>query len=406
MNKSFLTKLDFALLSTVLILLTIGLIAVYSATYSPDIENNSYFEKQLTFAVFGLILLLVTSFMPFRVIQKMSYPLYIISIILLILVMFFGVRGFGAERWLSIGPLKLQPSEFAKIATVLAVARYLSTREANVNRFKYLAGTSAIILLPFVLIVQQPDLGTSLVFLVILIPLVYWAGLSWFALFVILFPLATVLLSFNFYTFLIWMAVVLFILLLSKRSIYISVAVFLIHISVGMITPALWGQLKPYQQQRILTFANPEADPKGAGYQIIQSQVAIGSGGIWGKGFLEGSQTHLKFLPAQHTDFIFSVIGEEWGFTGIVFVLSIFLVLLLYMLHLGTIVRSKYSSIVIIGVMTILFFHIFINIGMTAGLAPVTGLPLPFISYGGSFLISTLLMIGIVMNLSVNRYLD
>ena len=194
------------------------------------------------------------------------------------------------------------------------------------------------------------------------------------------------------------------VLIVSHRKPVILIGIFLLHIIVGLITPVLWAQLKPYQQQRILTFANPEADPQGAGYQIIQSKVAIGSGGIWGKGFLDGTQTQLRFLPAQHTDFIFSVIGEEWGFSGVLVVILLFVILLLYLIYLAGLVRSKYSSLIIIGVTTVLFFHIVVNIGMTIGLAPVTGLPLPFISYGGSFLLSMFLMMGLIMNFSFNRF--
>jgi len=167
----------------------------------------------------------------------------------------------------------------------------------------------------------------------------------------------------------------------------------------------MWDQLKPYQKDRILTFLNPESDPRGAGYQIIQSQVAVGSGGVWGKGFMNGTQTHLKFLPAQHTDFIFSVIAEEWGFVGVIFVLLVFFTLLIYLINLASAVRSSFSSITLVGIASVLFFHVFVNIGMTVGVAPVTGLPLPFISYGGSFLLSVMLMLGIVQNISRNKYL-
>ena len=251
---------------------------------------------------------------------------------------------------------------------------------------------------------RQPDLGTSLVFLAISVPILFWAGLNWFYLFLILTPVFTVVLSFNFYAFLIWMLFIVAILIYSRRKLYILISVFIFHILIGLITPVLWGQLRPYQKQRILTFTNPELDPRGAGYQIIQSKVAIGSGGIWGKGLLNGTQTQLKFLPAQHTDFIFSVIGEELGLFGVGIILSIFALLLLYLLYLATSVKSSFSTMVIVGICTILFFHIFVNIGMTIGLAPITGLPLPFISYGGSFLLVMMLMMGVVLNFSLNRY--
>ena len=404
MQKNKFLSLDFTLAFILTCLISIGLIAVYSATHIADQSSGGYFSKQLTVAIVGFIIMLSLAFIPFKYIQRSSYLFYVINILLLIFVLIFGSRGFGAERWLAIGSLRLQPSEFCKLATIMAVANYISGSDVDINRFKHFLIVIGLIIIPFILIARQPDLGTSLVFLAIILPLLYWSGLNWFYLFVIITPLITLILSFNFYAFLIWMFVVSIILVLSRQKPIILISVFLLHIIVGLITPVLWGQLKPYQQQRILTFANPEADPQGAGYQIIQSKVAIGSGGIWGKGFLEGTQTQLRFLPAQHTDFIFSVIGEEWGFSGVLVVLLLFTILLLYLIYLASLVRSKFSSLVVVGITTVLFFHIVVNIGMTIGLAPVTGLPLPFISYGGSFLLSMFLMMGIIMNFSMNRY--
>lgn len=402
--SSKLTKLEYPLILLTVALLTIGLIAVYSSTHLLDRQENIYFIKQFTLGLVGIALMLTTTFIPYRWLERLSYPFYGLAIFLLLLVILFGSHGFGAERWLALGPVKLQPSEFAKLATIMAVARYLSKSETDVNRPKHLMTAAALILLPFVMIARQPDLGTSLVFVTLTLPLLFWAGLSWFYLFVILAPLITLLLSFNFWAFLIWMSVIIAVSVISKRKPYFLAALFIFNISVGLITPLLWNQLKPYQKQRILTFANPEADPKGAGYQIIQSKVAIGSGGVWGKGFLEGSQTQLRFLPAQHTDFIFSVIGEEWGFIGVSILIILFVILILYLIYLAGMVRALFASLILIGITTVLFFHIVINIGMTVGLAPVTGLPLPLISYGGSFLISVLLMMGMVLNLSLNRF--
>ena len=404
MQKNKFLSLDFTLMFIVTCLVSIGLIAVYSATHIAVQSSGGYFSKQLMIAIFGFILMISMAFIPFRYIQRSSYLFYGLSILLLIFVLVFGSRGFGAERWLAIGSLRIQPSEFCKLATIMAVANYISKSDVNINKFKPFLIVIGLITIPFVLIARQPDLGTSLVFLAIILPLLYWSGLNWFYLFVIIAPLITLALSFNFYAFLGWMIVISIILIVSRQKPIILIGVFLLHISVGLITPVLWGQLKPYQQQRILTFANPETDPQGAGYQIIQSKVAIGSGGIWGKGFLEGTQTQLRFLPAQHTDFIFSVIGEEWGFSGILVVMMLFTIMLLYLIYLAGMVRSKFSSLVTVGITTVLFFHIVVNIGMTIGLAPVTGLPLPFISYGGSFLLSMFLMMGIIMNFSMNRF--
>lgn len=404
MKKSLFSRIDFVLIILTSLLITAGLFAVYSAVHAPGLAKNFYFTKQITFAIVGFVIMLSIAFIPFKLIERSAYFIYGVAIFLLLLVPLIGVKGFGAERWLAIGSLKLQPSELAKLASVLAAARYLSKPEIDVNRWKHIFVTLTIILLPFVLIAKQPDLGTSLVFLALLIPLLFWAGMRWFIIFIFVSPILTAVFAFNFWAFLIWMLIIFAILLVSKQKIFVLIVLFLGHIAVGLTTPILWSQLRPYQQQRILTFANPEADPKGAGYQIIQSKTAIGSGGIWGKGFLRGSQTQLKFLPAQHTDFIFSVIGEEFGFFGISIVIGLFILLFLYMLYLAVNLRSVFASISLVGITTILAFHVIVNIGMTVGLAPVTGLPLPFISYGGSFLLSVFTMIGFALNFSMNRY--
>ncbi len=399
-----LSKIDFSLTFLVSVLVTIGLIAVYSATSFSGVQS-SYFQRQLLLSFIGFFLMLGTVFVPFRFIQRIAFPFYGLSIFLLVLVYFIGEEGFGAERWLSIGYIKIQPSELAKLATILAVAKYLSNRDTGINKLKSFSVVFFLVIIPFVLIVRQPDLGTSLVYAALLVPLLFWAGLRWFPLFIIVSPILTVLSSFNEIVLIAWLIIILAILYFSRQKILLIFTILIIHIGVGLTTPMLWDQLKPYQKNRILTFVNPENDPRGAGYQIIQSQVAIGSGGIWGKGFLNGTQTHLKFLPAQHTDFIFSVIAEEWGFMGVISILTVFMLLLLYLINLASAVRSTFSSITLLGITSVLFFHIFVNIGMTVGVAPVTGLPLPFISYGGSFLLSVLLMMGVAQNISHNKFL-
>ena len=400
---NFLKKIDWFILTPVLFLMGIGLLTIFSATYY-SAENQAYFTRQLIYALLGIILMLIFNYLPFKVIVKSSYLFYILSLLSLILVLFAGVKGYGAERWLKLGPIRLQPSEFAKIATVMAVARYLTSNNRVVDHFKHLFMVFVLVLLPFALIVKQPDLGTSLVFLALIIPVLYMAGVSWFVIFVLLPPAITMLVAFNFYAFAIWLAVILLILIFTRQKWYLKAMVIAQHLLIGYVTPILWNSLKAYQQKRILTFLKPENDPQGAGYQIIQSKIAIGSGGIWGKGFLQGSQSQLNFLPAHHTDFIFSVLGEEWGFMGVVAVLFIFLVLFLYLIWLANSVKSDYSRLVLIGLTTILTFHTLVNIGMTIGFAPVTGLPLPFLSYGGSFLLTSCAAIGLALNFSRNKF--
>jgi rod shape determining protein RodA len=396
-------KYDYITFFLVFALLMVGLVAIFSATQSASGETGTLFFKQILWVGLGLTVLVLMSFIPTRTLHRLAYIFYALSVFSLVLVMFIGKAGQGAERWLSLGFIQVQPSEIAKITTILAVSRLLSEKYSDVNQFKYFFLACGVVLLPAVLIIEQPDLGTTMVFMALAIPLLFWAGLNWFAIFIILTPILTVIASFHFWTFLLVMVVISFILFYSRRKPSIIIAVFLLNISVGIITPYLWGQLRPYQQQRIVTFINPEKDPKGSGYQIIQSQVAIGSGGFTGKGYLNGSQTHLRFLPAQHTDFIFSVIGEEFGFLGSFTVLSLFLMLILRLIHLAALVRDRFESMFIIGVVTVIFFHIVINIGMTIGMAPVTGIPLPFVSYGGSFLLTNMCMTGIVIGIVRNK---
>ncbi len=397
-------KFDFLTIIVTVLLVVAGLFAIYSATHVGDTDSNGYFTKQLLWAISGFAVMTITIFLPIKIISRFSYLFYGLSLILLILVLFIGNVGQGAERWLVIGPIRIQPSELAKLATLLVVGKFLSSKYADVNKFKYLTIVLALIIIPFLLIARQPDLGTALVFLAIIIPILFWAGMNWFYLFVIVSLILTMILSFNLWAFMALMLLIVLILYLSQRKFIIAVSIFFLTIGVGIVTPTIWNQLHPYQQKRILTFINPEQDPRGAGYQIIQSQVAIGSGGIWGKGYLKGSQTHLRFLPAQHTDFIFSVVGEEFGFMGIAVILLLYLILLLRLVFIAASIRHQFGSLVVIGISTIISFHIIINVGMTIGLAPVTGLPLPFLSYGGSFLLANLLMIGIVLNISKNRY--
>jgi len=398
-------KYDIITFILILALVAVGTIAIYSATSVADVDANSFFVRQIMWAILGILIMIMVSIIPLRIINRFSYWFYGFTLFTLVLVYLVGKVGQGAERWLVIGPLHIQPSEFAKLATVLAVSKFLSDQYADINKIKYFFISVGLILVPFILIARQPDLGTSLVFLALVIPVLFWAGLNWFSIFIILTPVLTIILSFNFISFLILMLTITIILILSGKKPIILVAVFLLNIFVGIITPYLWNQLRPYQQQRILTFINPEQDPKGAGYQIIQSQVAIGSGGLWGKGYMNGTQTHLRFLPAQHTDFIFSVIGEEFGFVGVSAILLLFMLLIIRLIAIAGAIRQSFESMVVIGIASIILFHVMINIGMTIGMAPVTGLPLPFLSYGGSSLMANLIMMGIILNISRTKYI-
>ncbi len=405
MGKWF-KNLDFVLLISFLGLVGMGLIALYSSSYTAMSQGGgtNHFLKQLIWSILGLGIVGVTYFIPHRWIYNSAYLIYGFSIILLVLVLFIGQVGYGAARWLRVGPIVLQPSEIAKLATILAVARFISREKVNLNQAKHFLLSSLFILVPFALIVRQPDLGTAMVFAALALPMYYWAGLKGSNLILILTPVLVMFASFQFYAFLVIMIVLMVYLIFSKRGKMVIAFNFFINILMGLLTPILWNHLKPYQQQRIKIFLNPEADPRGAGYQIIQSKVAIGSGGLTGKGFMHGSQTQLRFLPEQHTDFIYAVIGEEFGFLGVITGLVLFLVFLIRGVQIAFQVKNRFNSIVAIGIVTVIAFHAVVNIGMTIGLLPVTGLPLPFLSYGGSAQLTNMLMVGILLNFYKNRF--
>jgi rod shape determining protein RodA len=309
-------------------------------------------------------------------------------------------RGQGAGRWLVWGVFHVQPAEIAKVGVLLVLARFLADfNERELNQVFPVLSAFLLVMLPLILVLQQPDLSSALVFGAIVLPMLYWAGLSLFAIFTIIAPVVTILAAFQIYTFFAVMVIITIVLIISRRGVKTVLLNFFVNVLVGIWPPYIWNHLHQYQQKRILAFLGLEFDPQGSGYQVIQSQVAIGSGGIVGKGFLHGTQTRLHFLPAQHTDFIVSVVGEEFGFLGILLVLGLFLYLLLYAVRVAERSDDRFTSLLIIGIVGIFAFHILINVGMTVGIMPVTGLPLPFLSYGGSFLVVCLIFLGLILRI-------
>lgn len=401
--KKKVAELDFGLLIIVFILFGIGLIALYSATGQTDggyFRNN--FQKQVLWGLFGLIGMFALYFLEKKFFFEWSYLIYGGVGVLLILTLLFGT-GAGSSRWFRIGFIQIQPSEFMKLALILALAKYLSSYRLNIQSPRALIIPFLLTLAPTAIVFQQPDLGTALVYLAILFPMLFWANVPLFYLFAILAPFVSIVTAFNFVTFAVWIGTFLLILYLSRRSLLISSVHFIGNVSLGLLTPILWNNLKSYQQTRILTLFDLSLDPQGSGYQVLQSQTAIGSGGVWGRGIGQGTQTHLKFLPEQHTDFIFSVVGEEMGFIVVVLVLILFCLLLIRLTYLAIEARDKFSGLVLIGGVGLLFFHVTVNIAMTVGLMPVTGLPLPFFSYGGSFLLMSFGLIGLMLNSNSER---
>ncbi len=389
---------------TVFLLCMAGLVALYSASIHVDAPFfKKVVGKQLIWILFGILSSLILVFTQKKILFNGAYIFYWFGIVLILSPFFIGSSMAGTHRWLVLGPFHFQPSEFMKIFVILGVARYLSKNDLVISSFRSLIMPLLLVLLPLAIVLRQPDLGTSMIYILLVFPMLIWAGARAYHLFIIIAPVISILTAFNFYTFFIWVVFVLIVLYLSNEKIWLAIVLFVLNLSLGFLTPVLWNRLKPYQQNRILTLFNVEADPQGSGYQVIQSQIAIGSGGIFGKGLGNGTQTHLKFLPEQHNDFIFSVVGEEYGFIGVAAVLILFFLLTVLLINTAFRLRDRFSSLVVIGVASVLFFHVVINVAMTIGLMPVTGLPLPFLSYGGSFIILCFILIGVVWNLSMER---
>lgn len=385
-----------------LLLALIGLVSVYSATY--DARASEIFFKQLTWILAGTAVMLVIAFLPFRFMQSISYPTYLLSILMLVIVLLLGKTVSGSTSWFNLGSFRIQPSEFAKITTVLALASYLSRSDVSLRSRRGLIMTAGIVLLPVALIMMQPDFGTAVIYGGMSFAMLYWGGASRFTLIAVVAPFAAALAALLGTTaFLIVIAVFGVLIYVTREHLLVAAVVFSLMVLIGISVQFIYDGLRPYQQKRIDTFLDPGADPLGAGYNILQSKVAIGSGGLIGKGYLHGSQTQLNFIPEQWTDFIFCVPGEEFGFLGAATVLFLFTVLLARGITLSAMVKSRYGSYVAVGLSAILATHVFVNIGMALGLFPVIGVPLPFLSYGGSALLTSMIIVGILMNLYTNR---
>ncbi len=393
---------DFKTAAITFALVFIGIVSVYSATY--DARASEIFQKQILWVIGGTLVFGIITLIPFRLLQFISYPSYFLSVGMLLAVLIMGKTVSGSTSWFSLGAFRLQPSEFTKITTVLALAQYLSRSDVSLRRFKDLATAAGIVLLPVALIMLQPDTGTAFIYMGMFFPLLYWGGASRFTLLAVISPIiAAVAALFGTTAFLVAVCVLGVLLYLTKEHRIVAAIVFSTTVLVGISVQFIYDGLKPYQQKRIATFLDPNADPLGAGYNILQSKVAIGSGGLFGKGYLHGTQTQLNFIPEQWTDFIFCVPGEEFGFVGSATVLLLSLGLLARGISLASTVKNKYGSFAAIGITGVFATHMFLNVGMSLGLLPVIGVPLPFLSYGGSALLANMSMVGILMNLYAHR---
>ena len=362
-DRRYFKNFDWVLLALLLGVASMALTNLYSGSYPPAPYGIPPFIKQCYLFLFGMMSILFILFFDYRELHFWNYPFYIIIIILLLLVLFAGNSAGGAQRWINLGFFKLQPSELAKLMMVVTLASYYSRKEQNEGYgIRDMVTPVLLTLLPFLLILKQPDLGTALMLGIVFVSMTVFAKVRWQT-----YGLGIILGS-------------------------------------GCAVFAWFYLLRDYQKRRIETLLNPAKDPMGQGYQILQSKIAVGSGGVSGKGYLEGTQGHLHFLPERHTDFAFSVWGEEWGFAGSLFFLGVYFSMLFWGLYAAMTARDRFGVFLSFGVVMLIFWQAVINLLMILGFLPVVGIPLPLVSYGGSSLLTTLLAIGILMNVRMRRF--
>ncbi len=391
-------RVDLPLLVAAFALSLVGLVAVYSA-----VEGGDVFWKQLLWVGLGWGACALAAAVPYRTVVKFSWAVYLLVVVALVLLAAEAVsRGGAPRRWLSLGLFEFQPSELAKIATVLTLALVLDVFR-RLERLPHFVLPIAVAAVPAVLIALEPDLGTAAVFVPLLFAALYWAGAPLPYLLLLLSPLVALAVSFQLTAFLIFLGAVVIIALIARTAWWERAFFFGVNVFAGAATPLLWGLLKGYQKARILAFLSPTADPHGAGYSIIQAKIALGSGRLFGKGFLEGSQVHLEFVPAGHTDFVLSAWGEEFGFAGCLLVVILFAVVVFRSFLIAYRAGDRRGGVLAFGLGTLFFTQFAVNAAMAVGLVPVTGLPLPFVSYGGTATISSFIAIGLILNVKLRR---
>jgi rod shape determining protein RodA len=387
-----------------------GIAMIYSAgaIYVPNDVTEFAWLRQARWLVIALVAFSVLSRVPLRWIEWVAVPAYVFSLILLVATLAIGTgagTAVGVKSWIGFGGFRFQPAEVAKISTVLVLARLLSQRKEPLTTLRELLVPSLLVGAPLALVMLQPDLGTAMAFGGILFAMLFWAGTPVSLLLLVASPVAGLILSFD---TLIWSAYIVGVvgcLYFYRYRLFFfeSVAVVLANVAAGTISGPLWRSLKEYQQNRILVYLDPEVDPRGAGYQVIQSKVAIGSGGMTGQGFTMGPQKRFDFLPEQHTDFIFSVVGEELGFIGTAAAILGFAFILSRLVRMAEQSSDPFAGLVLLGIFGAWLVHIFVNVGMTVGVVPITGIPLPFVSYGGTFLLMSWVAVAIAVRVAHER---
>ncbi len=400
-------SIDARLVFAIMALSLFGIAMIYSAgvVRIPNPVTSGAWLRQSVWFALALVAFSLLSRVPLRWIEWVSVPSYVVSVVLLAATLVIGSgRGTaaGVKSWIDLGFISFQPSELAKLSTILVLARLLSQRDSELTTLRDMLIPAALVSLPLGLVMLQPDLGTALAFVGILLAMLYWAATPVALLLLVASPAVGLVLA---YDTLIWSGFILVVigfLYLYRHRLFLfeSVAVVVANFATATIASPLWNSLASYQQNRILVYLNPEVDPMGAGYQVIQSKVAVGSGGFGGQGFTLGNQKRFDFLPEQHTDFIFSVVGEELGFVGTALVLLAFGYILARLVRMAEGASDPFAGLVLLGIFGAWLVHIFVNVGMTIGVVPITGIPLPFVSYGGTFLFTSWVAVAIAVRVA------
>ena len=401
-------SIDWPLIVVAVLLSIYGIMMVYSAgvTDLPTVAAGAW-KKQVAWFLIALGGCYAITRSSVRFVEWVTIPAYALTVAMLVLVL---VPGFGSgagtaasvKGWLTIGGIRIgQPAELAKLTVVLMLANVLGQQREPPKSLIDLWKPGLIVGVPWLLIMAQPDLGTGIVFIGIFFAMLFWSGVAWPLLLLVASPAISLVLAFSTRVWGVWFFLLLaLVLTFYKPYLVEGIIIVALNVVMGVVAPILWERLAPYQQKRLLVFLDPSADPRASGYHVIQSQVAIGSGGLFGKGFLEGTQKKLAFLPAQHTDFIFAVVGEELGFIGVALALTLFMALFLRATRIATRANDSFASLVAFGMAASWFVHVGENVGMTLNLMPITGIPLPFFSYGGSFMLASWLAIGVLVRIS------
>jgi rod shape determining protein RodA len=363
-DRRLLTNIDCMLIALVVIISLVGIVNIYSATASYTLVGEPYYIKQFYWLCFGMVIALAVCCVDYHLLEDFSYWLYGFVLFLLLLVLLFGRTSMGATRWLNLGLFTIQPSEPMKIVIIVTFARFFTRFHAdNGMTVRDVMIPLGMLAVPALLIMKQPDLGTATLVIMIALSMAFYVGLRW------------------------------------------STVITFVLVTIPMVWFAWAKLLRTYQKNRVLDFLNPERSRLGSGYHIIQSKIAVGSGGFLGKGYIKGTQSQLRFLPEQHTDFAFSVFAEEWGFVGCLIMIALYLSLVLWGLNIARRCNDRFGCLLAMGVTAMLFWHIVINMGMVIGLFPVVGVPLPFFSYGGTSMITSMVGVGILHNISMRRFM-